>query len=60
MEESDQPEEKKEMHPTKALTSEPQEEFIEPKARPSEDESDADLWEARRTGSQRSLGSHTR
>jgi hypothetical protein len=33
MEESDQPEEHK--HPTKSLTSQPQEEFIEQKARPS-------------------------
>jgi hypothetical protein len=33
MEESDRPE--KEKHVTKAVTSEPQEEFIEPKARPS-------------------------
>ncbi len=39
MEESDQPEEEK--HRTKVLTSEPQEEFIEPEARPSEDERDA-------------------
>ena len=39
MEEPDQPEEK-DPHPTKALTSEPQEEFIEPQARPSEDESE--------------------
>ncbi|MGI8957494.1 MAG: hypothetical protein ACR2II_11370 [Chthoniobacterales bacterium] len=39
MEESDQPEGEK--HPTKAVTSEPQEGFIEPKARPSEDEHDA-------------------
>ena len=40
MEESDRPEEKEEQHPGKALTSEPQEEFIEPQARPSENESD--------------------
>ncbi len=39
MEEPDPPEEKK--HVTKAVTSEPQEEFIEPKARPSKDESEA-------------------
>jgi hypothetical protein len=40
MEEPDRPEKKEEKHPTKALTSEPQEEFIEPQARPSEDESE--------------------
>ncbi|MBA2434381.1 MAG: hypothetical protein M3480_01445 [Verrucomicrobiota bacterium] len=38
MEESDR-NEKEEKHPTKAVTSEPQEEFIDPKARPSKDES---------------------
>ena len=43
MEESDRSEEDK--HVTKAVTSEPQEEFIEPKARPSEDESEADTPE---------------
>jgi hypothetical protein len=37
MEESDPKETEK--HPTKAVTSEPQEEFIEPEARPSQDES---------------------
>jgi hypothetical protein len=42
MEEPEHPE-NEEMHPSKALTSEPQEEFIEPEARPSEDESEADL-----------------
>lgn len=41
MEETDRPEEKEEKHPTKVLTSEPQEEFIEPQARPSKDESEA-------------------
>jgi hypothetical protein len=40
MEESDRPEEKR--HVTKAVTSEPQEEFIEPKARPSRDEADVE------------------
>ena len=43
MEQSDPPEEEK--HVTKAVTSEPQEEFIEPKGRPSEDESEADTVE---------------
>ena len=42
MEEPDRPAKQEEKHPTKALTSEPQEEFIEPQARPSEDESEAD------------------
>jgi hypothetical protein len=37
--EPDQPEEEK--HVTKAVTTEPQEEFIEPKARPSQTERDA-------------------
>jgi hypothetical protein len=39
MEENEETAEEK--HPTKATTSEPQEEFIEPKPRPSEDESEA-------------------
>ena len=39
MEEPDRPEEEK--HVTKAVTTEPQEEFIEPKARPSRPERDA-------------------
>ncbi|HEY1582104.1 MAG TPA: hypothetical protein VGF73_03275 [Chthoniobacterales bacterium] len=41
MEDIDRPEEEKESHPTKATTSEPQEEFIEPKARPSIPQEDA-------------------
>ncbi|MEO6507194.1 MAG: hypothetical protein ABIO87_05360 [Chthoniobacterales bacterium] len=39
MEENDCPEE--EEHATKAVTSEPQEEFIEPKARPSQPQESA-------------------
>ncbi len=34
------PEAKEEKHPTAATTSQPQEEFIEQKARPSKDESE--------------------
>jgi hypothetical protein len=44
MEESDRPEEEK--HATKAVTSEPQEEFIEPVTRPSRPEESSSLGEA--------------
>lgn len=41
MEEEDRPKEEEE-HTTKAVTSEPQEEFIEPKARPSQAENEVE------------------
>jgi len=36
----EEPDSKEKKHATKAVTSEPQEEFIEPKARPSQDKHD--------------------
>jgi hypothetical protein len=47
MGESDRPE--KEKHVTKAVTSEPQEEFIEPEARPSQPQEPAPAKDAGQT-----------